>query len=127
MKWHRPIGSAGHELTYQLGLAVREFLWSATALDGSGNEKAGTRMNKLSVVYDNARTSLLIERPLNGERVGGEARGVAPRAAQLFINGKLVKPDDAGRFAVKLGQADTAVFRVVVGDSESYWIRRLKR
>lgn len=104
-----------------------EFLWSATALDGSGNEKAGTRMNKLSVVYDNARTSLLIERPLNGERAGGEARGVAPRAAQLFINGKLVKPDDAGRFAVKLGQADTAVFRVVVGDSESYWIRRLKR
>lgn len=106
-----------------------DFLWSATALDGNGAEKAGTRMNKLSVVYDNARTSLFIDRPLNGEHseAGTTASGVAPRSAQLFINGKLVRPDDSGRFSVKVGAVDQVVFRVVTGETEAWWVRRLKR
>lgn len=106
-----------------------EFLWSATALDASGNERVGGRMNKLSVVYDNARTTLFIERPLTGERAAGaKAIGVAPRNSQLFLNGKLVRPDDAGRFSVSLGGADSALFRVVQADgTELYWLRRLKR
>ena len=106
-----------------------EFLWSATALDGNGAEKAGTRMNKLSVVYDNARTSLFIDRPLSGERSTADttASGVAPRSAQVFINGKLARPDDSGRFSVKVGAVDQVVFRVVTGETEAWWVRRLKR
>jgi hypothetical protein len=106
-----------------------EFLWSATSLDANGLEQAGARMNKLSVVYDNARTSLLIERPLPGERAGADtkASGVAPRASQLFVNGKLVKPDDAGRFSVTVGAVDVVVFRLVSGETESWWLRRLRR
>lgn len=110
-------------------VAEGDFLWSATALDGNGAEKGGTRMNKLTVVYDNARTSLLIDRPLNGEKASAAtvASGVAPRAAQLFINGKPVKSDDAGRFSVQVGAVDQVVFRVVTGDAEAWWVRRLKR
>lgn len=106
-----------------------EFLWSATALDASGAEKAGTRMNKLSIVYDNARTSLRIDRPLPGERAGAGmvASGVAPRGAQLFVNGKPARFDDSGRFSVPVGAVDAVVFRVVAGDTESWWVRRLKR
>lgn len=106
-----------------------EYFWSATPLDGNGAAKAGVRMNKLSVVYDNARTSLLIDRPLTGDRAedGTTASGVAPRSSQLFINGKLVRPDDSGRFSVKLGAVDQVNFRVVTGDTESWWVRKLKR
>lgn len=106
-----------------------EFLWSATALDANGAEKAGARMNKLSVQYDNARTSLFIERPLQGERATAETKavGVAPRSSQLFINGKPVRPDDAGRFSVTVGAVDAVLFRVVTGETDSYWLRRLKR
>jgi hypothetical protein len=106
-----------------------EFLWSATALDAVGNERSGSRMNKLSVVYDNARTSLLIERPLAGERVGPDVKavGVAPRSSMLFVNGKQVKADESGRFSVAVGAVDLVLFRVVTGESEGYWLRRLKR
>ncbi len=106
-----------------------EFVWSATPLDGSGNDKVGGRMNKLSVVYDNARTTLFLDRPINGERAAGaKAVGVSPKNSQLYLNGKPVKADDAGRFSVPLGGAETALFRVVQGDgTELYWLRRLKR
>ncbi|MDP3231918.1 MAG: hypothetical protein Q8N26_04020 [Myxococcales bacterium] len=106
-----------------------EYFWSATPLDGNGAPKAGVRMNKLSVVYDNARTSLLIDRPLAGERASPSttASGVAPRSVQLFINGKLVRPDDSGRFSVKVGAVDQVIFRVVTGETEAWWLRKLKR
>jgi len=106
-----------------------EFLWSAAALDGSGVEKTGGRMNKLSVVYDNARTSLLIEKPLTGDRAGADVKavGVAPQRSQLFINGKVVRPDDSGRFSVPVGPVDAVLFKVVSGDTESHWVRRLRR
>jgi hypothetical protein len=106
-----------------------EFLWSATALDKNGAEKAGTRMNKLSVIYDNARSSLQIDRPLAGERATADtvASGVAPRSAQLFINGKLVRPGDNGRFSVSVGAVDQVIFRILTGETESWWVRRLKR
>ena len=106
-----------------------EYFWSATPLDGNGAAKAGVRMNKLSVVYDNARTSLLIDRPLSGERAspGTTASGVAPRSSQLFINGRLVRPDDSGRFSVKVGAVDQVIFRVVTGETETWWVRKLKR
>ncbi|MDP3504873.1 MAG: hypothetical protein Q8S33_31340 [Myxococcales bacterium] len=106
-----------------------EYFWSATPLDANGAPKAGVRMNKLSVVYDNARTSLLIDRPLAGERASPSttASGVAPRSVQLFINGKLVRPDDSGRFSVKVGAVDQVIFRVVTGETEAWWLRKLKR
>jgi hypothetical protein len=44
-----------------------------------------------------------------------------------FINGKLVRPDDSGRFSVKLGAVDQVNFRVVTGDTEAWWLRKLKR
>lgn len=110
-------------------LTEGDFVWSATPLDGNGSARATGPMNKLSVVYDNARSSLLIERPLNGERAAADTRaiGVAPRASQVFLNGKLIKPDDAGRFSVPVGAVETVVFRVVSGDGESFWVRRLRR
>ncbi|MBM4778706.1 MAG: FecR domain-containing protein [Archangiaceae bacterium] len=106
-----------------------EFQWSALPLDANGAGLGSKPMNKLSVVYDNARTSLLIERPLNQERATAETKaiGAAPKNAQLFINGKAVKLDDGGRFSVKVGAVDTVLFRMVQGESDSYWLRRLKR
>jgi hypothetical protein len=110
-------------------LSEGQFRWSATPLDANAVAKAGARFNKLEVLYDNARTTLLIERPLPGERAGPDARavGVAPGRSQVFVNGKLVKTDERGRFSVPLGGADAALFRVVTGESESYWLRRLRR
>jgi hypothetical protein len=110
-------------------LGEGDFLWSATPLDGAGTEKVGGRMNKLAVVYDNARTSLFIEKPQNGERIVGAlvAAGVAPLRSSLFINGKAVKPDERGRFSVNLGAVEEAVFRVNTDNSESYWVRRVRR
>ncbi|MBL8940428.1 MAG: hypothetical protein JNM69_38130 [Archangium sp.] len=106
-----------------------EFQWSALPLDANGAGLGSKPMNKLSVVYDNARTSLLIERPLNQERATPEtkATGAAPKNAQLFINGRAVKLDEGGRFSVKVGAVDTVLFRMVLGESDSYWLRRLKR
>jgi hypothetical protein len=80
-------------------------------------------------VYDNARTSLFIERPQNGERIAGAlvAAGVAPLRSSLFINGKAIKPDERGRFSVNLGAVEEAVFRVNTDNSESYWVRRVRR
>ncbi len=109
-------------------LTEGNFNWSATPLDANGVAKAGVRLNKLEVLYDNARTTLLIERPLPGERAGPDTKavGVAPGRSQVFVNGKLVKTDERGRFSVPVS-GDTALFRVVLGDSESYWLRRLRR
>lgn len=106
-----------------------EFQWSAVPLDANGAGLGSKPMNKLSVVYDNARTSLLIERPLNLERATSETKaiGAAPKNAQLFINGRAVKLDDGGRFSVKVGAVDSVLFRMVLGESDSYWLRRLKR
>lgn len=110
-------------------LTEGEFLWVATPLDANGAPKSGGRMNKLSVVYDNARTSLLIEHPVSGERASPSTKavGVAPRSAQLFINGKAVKVDESGRFSVPVGAVDAVVFRVVSPDQEGFWVRKLRR
>jgi hypothetical protein len=110
-------------------LSEGDFLWSATPLDANEVKLAGARMNKLEVLYDNARTTLLIERPLPGERMGPDVKavGVAPSRAQLYVNGKLVKTDDRGRFSVPVGKAEAVLFRVVTGETESYWLRRLRR
>ncbi|MDX2010673.1 MAG: hypothetical protein SFW67_10800 [Myxococcaceae bacterium] len=109
-------------------LSEGDFIWSATPLDANGVAKAGVRLNKLEVLYDNARTTLLIERPLPGERAGPDTKavGVAPGRSQVFVNGKLVKTDERGRFSVPVA-GDAALFRVVLGESESYWLRRLRR
>lgn len=110
-------------------LAEGEFQWSALPLDANGVVLGSKPLNKLSVEYDNARTTLLIERPLNQERATAETRaiGAAPRSAQLFINGRPVKLDADGRFSVKVGAVDAVLFRMVVGEKDSYWLRRLKR
>ncbi len=117
-------------LVLEPGVLVEgEFQWSALPLDANGIVLGSKPLNKLSVEYINARTSLLIERPLNQERATAEtmAIGAAPKNAQLFINGRPVKLDERGRFSVKVGAVDTVLFRMVQGDVDSYWLRRLKR
>lgn len=110
-------------------LSEGEFQWSAIPLDANGIGLGSKPLNKLSVQYDNARTTLLIERPLNLERATAETRaiGAAPIKAQLFINGRPVKLDENGRFSVKVGAVDVVLFRMVQGEVDSYWLRRLRR
>ena len=83
----------------------------------------------LAALENPNKVSLLIEKPLTGDRAGADVKavGVAPQRSQLFINGKLVKPDDSGRFSVPVGPVEVVVFKVVSGDTESHWVRRLRR
>lgn len=105
------------------------YKWSASPLDANGVEKGGARYNTLEVLYDNARTTLLIERPLPGERGGSDLKavGIAPGRSQVFVNGKPVKTDERGRFSVPVGGVDAVLFRVVTGETESYWLRRVRQ
>ncbi len=86
-------------------------------------------LNKLEIRYDNGRTTLLIEQPMPGERVGPEARasGVMPEHSQLYVNEQLVRSDARGRFSVPVGAVDVVRFRLASADGERYWLRRLKR
>jgi hypothetical protein len=106
------------------------FLWHVVALDQSGRELGGGRMNKLDLVYDNSLTTLAIGSPKPGQRVTGSAidvSGVAPLGSRLFVNGRPAPLDEKGRFAMRVGRTQAVVFRLVGRDgAESYWVRKLR-
>jgi hypothetical protein len=110
-------------------LAEGSYLWNATPLSEGGAELAGSRMNKLDVVYDNAMVSLTIQEPRPDQPVGDPVltRGVAPLGSKLFINGKAAPLDAQGRFSVSLPRTGLLVYRLVTADmAESYWLRSLR-
>ncbi|MCA2980912.1 MAG: hypothetical protein INH37_21795 [Myxococcaceae bacterium] len=120
------------ELILESGrLAEGTYAWSASPLDDKGRELPDVKvwLNKLEIRYDNGRTTLLIEQPMPGERVGPEARasGVMPEHSQLYVNEQLVRSDARGRFSVPVGAVDVVRFRLASADGERYWLRRLKR
>lgn len=102
------------------------YVWSAVALDKSGLEAPGGRMNKMDIVFDNSLTRLVLASPKDGERTS-TATGVAPLGARLSLNGKAVQVDAAGRFSVPVS-GSVLVFKLVTKDgAEAQWVRRLGR
>jgi hypothetical protein len=112
--------------TVEAGLLVAgSYLWSATPLDEKGIEKAGGRMNKLDIQYDNTLTTLVIGQPGLDGHATAAASGVAPLGSRLFVNGKPATLSAEGRFSVPLEGADAAIFRLIAKDgAEDYWVRR---
>ncbi|HEY1086450.1 MAG TPA: hypothetical protein VGE37_02105, partial [Archangium sp.] len=103
------------------------YVWSAVAMDKSGIEAPGGRMNKMDIVFDNSVTRLVLTTPREGERAS-TATGLAPLGSRLSLNGKSVPLDGAGRFSVPIGNASVLVFKLVTKDGvESQWVRRLGR
>ncbi len=102
------------------------YLWHAQALDRSGQQLGGGRMNKLTLAYDNSVTSLAIATPrLQGKEV--EVSGVAPLGSRLYVNGAPVTVDDKGRFSTRATRARALVFRLVgKNGAESYWVRNMR-
>lgn len=110
-------------------LGEGSYLWYVAALGPGGEELAGGRMNKLELVYDNARRELAIRRPRPGERVeaqGVPLEGVAPLGSRLFVNGQAVALDVKGRFSQRLPPSPVLVFRLVSDQGEAYWVRTLR-
>lgn len=110
-------------------LGEGNYLWYVAALGPSGEELTGGRMNKLELVYDNARRGLAVSRPRPGERVGANGvpvEGVAPIGSRLFVNGQQVPLDAKGRFSQRLPPAQVLVFRLVSEQGEAYWVRPLR-
>jgi hypothetical protein len=100
------------------------YVWSAVAMDRSGVEAPGGRMNKMDIVFDNSVTRLVLSSPRDGERAS-TATGVAPLGSRLTLNGRPVPVDDGGRFSVPLGGASLLVFKLVTRDgAEAQWVRR---
>jgi hypothetical protein len=96
-------------------LAEGNYRWSVTPLDGKGAELEGGRLNKLTMVYDNAVAQLVLKSPKNGEvAVGGQVKvvGVAPVGSKVFVNGKPAVLDGQSRFEASV--APLAQGRVVV-------------
>ncbi|MBN1208194.1 MAG: hypothetical protein JXB05_25250 [Myxococcaceae bacterium] len=111
--------------------ALREgnYLWYVAALGSGGVELAGGRMNKLELVYDNARRGLALSHPRPGERPGRDGvlvEGVAPIGSRLFLNGQPVGLDAKGRFSRRLPPTAQLVFRLVSEQGEAYWVRTLR-
>ena len=105
------------------------YLWYVAALGPGGEELTGGRMNKLELVYDNARRGLAVSRPRPGERVGSTGvpvEGVAPIGSRLFVNGQQVALDAKGRFSQRMPPAQVLVFRLVSEQGEAYWVRPLR-
>lgn len=110
-------------------LGEGRYLWYVAALGPGGSELAGGRMNKLELVYDNARRGLALSRPRPGERLGKRGvpvEGVVPPGSRLFLNGQKVAVDGKGRFSLRLPPTETLVFRLVSGQSEAYWVRTFR-
>lgn len=102
------------------------YLWSAVALDKSGAEQPGGRMNKMDVLFDNSVTRLVLTAPREGER-GALATGIAPLGSKLTMNGKSVPLDASGRFSVPVRQARVLIFKLTTREgSEAQWVRRLR-
>jgi hypothetical protein len=110
-------------------LGEGKYLWYVAALGPGGDELAGGRMNKLDLVYDNARQGLAISRPKAGERPGKSGlplEGVAPIGSRLFVNGEPVTLDAKGRFSQRVPPTNQLVFRLVSKQGEAYWVRTLR-
>jgi hypothetical protein len=104
-----------------------QFVWFAQGIDARGVELPGGRMNKLNLVYDNARRTLAILKPAPRARPRTpmiETEGVAPLGSKLYVNNTYAPLDGKGRFGLRVPRADVLVFRLVsqAGD-ESYWVR----
>jgi hypothetical protein len=108
-------------------LGEGSYLWSVTPVGGRASA-GGSLMNKLEIVFDNAIAELIIERPSPGERAGRTVaiQGVAPLGSRLLVHDKPVPLDARGRFSAEVPAAPMLVFRLIRGDSESYWIRSLR-
>jgi hypothetical protein len=110
-------------------LGEGNYLWYVAALGAGGEELTGGRMNKLELVYDNARRGLAVSRPRAGERPGPTGvplEGVAPIGSRLFVNGQPVALDAKGRFSQRLPPTQVLVFRLVSEQGEAYWVRTLR-
>jgi hypothetical protein len=107
-----------------------DYLWHAQALDGTGRALGGGRMNKLTIAYDNALTTLAIASPRPGERIAGnevKVSGVAPLGSRLYVNGRHAPTDEKGRFDMRIQASPSVVFRLVgKNGGESYWVRKLR-
>jgi hypothetical protein len=118
------------EYTLEPGaLGEGHYLWYVAALGPGGEELAGGRMNKLELVYDNARQGLAISRPRPGERPGRDGlplEGVAPIGSRLFVNGEPVALDAKGRFSQRVPPTSPLVFRLISRQGEAYWVRTLR-
>jgi len=118
------------EYTLEPGaLGEGNYLWYVAALGPGGEELTGGRMNKLELVYDNARRGLAVSRPRPGERVGASGvpvEGVAPIGSRLFVNDQQVPLDAKGRFSQRLPPTEVLVFRLVSEQGEAYWVRPLR-
>jgi hypothetical protein len=87
-------------------------------------------MNKLTIAYDNALTTLAIASPRPGARVEGDevkVSGVAPLGSRLYVNGRPAPIDDKGRFDMRIQPSPSVVFRLVGRNGgESFWVRKLR-
>ncbi len=105
------------------------YLWTVAAIESTGAELPPGPTNSLDLVFDNALTSLLIERPSPNEHVGGAAvplRGATPLGNALFVNDKPVTLDAKGRFDTQAAPKNPIIFRLVDrGGGETYWVREL--
>ncbi len=113
------------------GGTLREggYVWTVTGIDAAGAELPAGPASRLDLVFDNALTSLVIERPAAGERAandGVDIRGATPLGATLFVNDKPVLLDAKGRFDTRMAAAPRLIFRLVDKDgAETYWVRGL--
>ncbi len=110
-------------------LGEGSYLWYVAALGAAGEELGGGRMNKLELVYDNARRGLAIRRPRQGERMGrGQVLvdGVAPLGARLLVNEQPMALDAKGRFSQRVPASQVLVFRLISAQGEAYWVRTLR-
>jgi hypothetical protein len=84
----------------------------------------------LDLVFDNALSTLIIDRPEVGEvcpQDGVLARGAAPLGARLFVNDQKVALDSKGRFDERLPPAKKVVFHLVERNGvETFWVRALR-
>ncbi|MCI0672829.1 MAG: hypothetical protein L0Y64_20470, partial [Myxococcaceae bacterium] len=122
--------ASGTRSTLEAGaLSEGRYLWHAVPVDTRGAELAGGRMNRLELSYDNARRTLVLQRPRRVERADGrniEVRGVAPLGMRLFLGEEPVALDAKGRFSLRTAPVEALVFRLVSADgSEAYWVRSL--
>ena len=111
-----------------------KYYWLIAALDDMGREMATGRMNSLQIAYDNAITALVIRNPRQGAAVAGgklTTTGEVELGSKVFVNGKRVEVDDAGRFsegvALKAG-ANQIIYRATSADGiERYYLRDVTR
>ncbi|MBN2360148.1 MAG: FecR domain-containing protein [Deltaproteobacteria bacterium] len=105
------------------------YLWAVTVLDASGKNLSTSDMYDLTVKFDSNEMLLRIFEPRAGARVRGntvETRGMAAPGAEISVNGKNVKPDEAGRFKATVpvvGSPPLVIYRM----GGNIFVRALRR